>query len=167
MSKRQKASLAVLSIGIAIFLVAYYNSVMETETGQEQPLTLICVTCTADVTEANTEPLIEQYTATAYCGCEKCCGEWAKCRPNGNVIGAGGVELIEGYHVASSLPIGTTVKVTDAGRWNGEYVVQDKPADWICKRYDNKLSDFYFDKHADALAFGKQSITVEIVEVEK
>lgn len=163
MSKRQKASLAVLSIGMAIFLIAYYNSVTATETGQEQPLTLVCVTCDAEATEGNTEPLNE-YTATAYCGCEKCCGKWAKCRPNGKVIGAGGVELIEGYHVASSLPIGTTIKITDAGRWNGEYVVQDKPAEWICKRYDNKIIDFYFERHADALAFGKMTVKVEVVE---
>lgn len=166
MTRLQKASLGFLTIIMTLLLILYYNHVMRTETGQEQPLTLICVTCAAEATEGNVEPLIE-YTATAYCGCEKCCGKWAKCRPNGKVIGSGGVELIEGYHVASSLPIGTTIKITDAGRWNGEYVVQDKPAEWICKRYDNKIIDFYFEKHDDALAFGKQSITVEIVEVEK
>ena len=164
MTRLQKASLAIMAITAAVMLSVHYHSVMTTETGQEQLLTLICVTCAAEATEVSTEPLIERYTATAYCGCEKCCGKWAKCRPNGKVIGSGGVELIEGYHVASSLPIGTTIKITDAGQWDGEYIVQDKPAEWICKRYDNKIIDFYFEKHDDALAFGKMPVKVEVVE---
>ena len=53
MSKRQKASLGFLTIIMTLLLILYYNHVMRTETGQEQPLTLICVTCAADVTEGN------------------------------------------------------------------------------------------------------------------
>ncbi|HZK39447.1 MAG TPA: 3D domain-containing protein [Clostridia bacterium] len=163
MTRLQKTSLAIMAITAAVMLSVHYHSVIATETGQEQPLALVCVTCAAEATEGNAEPLIE-YTATAYCPCEKCCGKWANRRPNGKVIGAGGVELIEGYHIASSLPIGTTIKITDAGQWNGEYIVQDKPADWICEKYNDKIVDFYFERHADALAFGKMQVKVEVVE---
>ena len=34
-----------------------------------------------------------EYRITAYCACEKCCGEWAKNRPGGIVVGAAGIEL--------------------------------------------------------------------------
>ena len=43
---------------------------------------------------AEPEPvLLGSFRITAYCSCEKCCGEWAKNRPNGIVYGAAGVEL--------------------------------------------------------------------------
>lgn len=104
------------------------------------------------------------YTLTAYCGCEKCCGK--KTRPvdeNGNAIvkGAGGVELVEGIHCASPLPLGTVVEIEGLGA----YEVQDRTAQFIVDRYDGKIIDIYFENHEDAQKFGKQ--TARVKEVKK
>ena len=52
---------------------------------------------------------IGEYTVTAYCSCEQCCGIWALNRPLNEqgqpiVYGAAGVELTSGY----------------SRRWNGQ-----------------------------------------------
>ena len=100
-----------------------------------------------------------EYTITAYCGCEKCCGEWS----SDPVIGAGGVELVEGVHCAGVLPIGTIVEVGDIG----VYEVQDRPASWVAKKYSDRIIDVYFENHEDAVKFGKRTANVKkIVEVE-
>lgn len=100
-----------------------------------------------------------EYTITAYCGCEKCCGEWS----SDSVIGAGGVELIEGVHCAGVLPIGTIVEVGDIG----VYEIQDRPASWVAKKYNDKIIDIYFENHEDAVRFGKTTANVKkIVEVD-
>lgn len=41
----------------------------------------------------------EEFVATAYCACEKCCGEWAINR-KGPVVGSTGMELIPKYSIA-------------------------------------------------------------------
>lgn len=98
------------------------------------------------------------YTITAYCGCEECCGEYAKNRPNGIVKGSAGVELKQGYSVASPLPNGTMVEIEGLG----SYEVQDTPAQWVNDRYNDKIIDLYFDKHEDAEAFGKTTKEVRV-----
>ena len=70
--------------------------------------------------EAPAEPepvLLGSFRITAYCSCEKCCGEWAKNRPNGIVYGAAGVELKAGVSCASPLPLGTAVEVEGLGEY--------------------------------------------------
>lgn len=100
-----------------------------------------------------------EYTITAYCGCEKCCGEWSSYP----VIGAGGVELAEGVHCAGVLPIGTIVEIDDVG----VYEIQDRPASWVAKKYNDRIIDIYFENHEDAVKFGKTTANVKkIVEVE-
>lgn len=105
---------------------------------------------------------IGEYTITAYCGCQKCCGKYALNRPNGIVYGASGIELVEGVSVASPLPFGTKLLIN-----NNEYIVQDRTAQWVEQKYDNKIVDIYFDNHADAETFGKQIADVWILEAEK
>ena len=98
-----------------------------------------------------------EYTITAYCPCETCCGIWAKNRPNGIVYGAAGIELQEGYSVAApGLPFGTILYIEGLG----EYVVEDRPASWVAEKYDGKIIDIYFLSHDDALEFGLQHRTV-------
>ena len=98
------------------------------------------------------------YTITAYCGCEICCGGWSSVP----VIGSGGVELIEGVHCAGSLPLGTIVEVGDLGF----YEVQDRTSEWIADKYDQKVIDIYFENHEDAVQFGKRVASVKkMVEV--
>ena len=71
------------------------------------------------------EPIyLGNYRITAYCACEKCCGEWAKNRPNGIVKGAAGIALTPGYSAASPLPFGTELYIEGYG----DVVIQDRTA---------------------------------------
>ena len=100
--------------------------------------------------------LLGSFRITAYCSCEKCCGEWAKNRPNGIVYGAAGVELKAGVSCASPLPLGTVVEVEGLG----EYIVQDRPAQWVIDKYGENQIDIYFDNHEAASAFGLKQLNV-------
>ena len=108
-------------------------------------------------------PELVVFRVTAYCACEKCCGEWAKNRPNSVVIGAAGIELVAGVSVASPLPLGTVVEVEGLG----EYVVQDRPAKWVIEKYGKNQLDIYFDNHEEACAFGLQYLNVTVKEEPK
>ena len=110
-----------------------------------------------------TTPPQTLFRVTAYCACEKCCGEWAKNRPNGVVYGAAGIELVAGVSAASPLPLGTVVEVEGLG----EYVVQDRPAKWVIEKYGENQLDIYFDNHEEACAFGLQYLNVYIKEEPK
>ena len=102
---------------------------------------------------AEPEPvLLGSFRITAYCSCEKCCGE----RPNGIVYGAAGVELKAGVSCASPLPLGTVVEVEGLG----EYIVQDRPAQWVIDKYGENQIDIYFDNHEAASAFGLKQLNV-------
>ena len=106
---------------------------------------------------AEPEPvLLGSFRITAYCSCEKCCGEWAKNRPNGIVYGAAGVELKAGVSCASPLPLGTVVEVEGLG----EYIVQDRLAQWVIDKYGENQIDIYFDNHEAASAFGLKQLNV-------
>lgn len=101
-----------------------------------------------------------EYRITAYCACEKCCGEWAKNRPGGIVVGAAGIELVAGVSCASPLPFGTVVEVEGLGT----YIVQDRTASWVAEKYDNKVIDIYFDSHEVACEFGLKYANVYVEE---
>lgn len=123
----------VLAISFAIFLTPYMISTNET------------------IIASISQEYLGEYTITAYCSCEICCGKWATNRPDGIVYGAGGVPLHTG-HCASPLPFGTHVEIEGLGG----YEVQDRTADWIVSRYSGRVIDIYFDEHGQALEFGKQ-----------
>ena len=107
------------------------------------------------------EPLLlGTYRITAYCACEKCCGEWAKNRPDGIVYGAYGIELKPGVSCAATLPVGTVVEVEGLG----EYTVQDKMAQWVIDKYGENLIDIYFADHEAACEFGLQNLNVYLKE---
>jgi 3D (Asp-Asp-Asp) domain-containing protein len=104
------------------------------------------------------------YRVTAYCACEKCCGKWALNRPvdeNGNPIvrGAGGVELVNGYTVASPLPFGTKIELEGYGIVE----VQDRTAKWIVEKYGENIIDIYIDDHDKAWNFGVKYLEGEVV----
>ena len=112
-----------------------------------------------------TSTTLGEYTITAYCSCEKCCGKWSYNRPkdsagNDIVTGSSGEQLISGYSVASPLPFGTKIYID-----NNEYIVHDRTANWIAEKYDNKIIDIYFSTHEEAVAFGKQYKEVYIKDV--
>lgn len=119
------------------------------------------------VEEVEPEPLITslgEYTITAYCSCEICCGEWANDRPDGIVYGAAMVELQPGVSVAASsdFEFGSVILIDGQ-----EYVVQDRPANWIVDKYEGKIIDVYFDDHQEALEFGKQLKEIYMKEERK
>jgi len=113
--------------------------------------------------EEETKELLGLYRITAYCSCEKCCGEWAKNRPDGIVKGAMGVELTPGISAASTLPFGTKLYIEGYG----EVVVQDRMANWVVEKYDGKVVDVYFNDHEEACNFGLMYCNVyQIIESE-
>lgn len=92
----------------------------------------------------------EQFKATAYCGCSKCCGKWAKYHKT-----ASGTTPEEGRTIAVDkkvIPLGTHVLVDGV-----EYVAEDTGV------RGNRI-DIYFESHSDALEFGVQWVEVEEVE---
>lgn len=107
-----------------------------------------------------TEPPEEAWTtvtATAYCPCEKCCGIWAKNRPNGVVYTASGAIAQEGVTVAADwgvYPAGTVLYIEGMG----EYIVQD-----VGGAVNGNHIDVYFDTHEEAVNFGKQTAFVEVL----
>lgn len=95
-----------------------------------------------------------EFRITAYCHCEKCCGDWSKDRPTSEdgkllVYTASGDLAVEGVTIAADtnvLPFGTEVIIDDV-----RYIVQDRGR--VIK--DNRI-DVYFEDHQDALEFGVQ-----------
>lgn len=99
------------------------------------------------------EPAVEapkaaskSFKLTAYCSCEKCCGQYALNRPDGIVYTASGNEAVAGRTVAvdpNVIPLGSTVVI------NGkEYIAHDTGA------FRGNIIDIYFDSHEDAWNFG-------------
>lgn len=94
-------------------------------------------------------------TATAYCPCKKCCGEWAENRPDGIVYTASGAIAQEGVTIAADwniYPPGTTLYIEGLG----EYIVQDRGGAIMGQKVD-----IYFENHEDALQFGRQEVRIK------
>lgn len=112
------------------------------------------------VVSAILEPLGE-FTLTAYCPCELCCGQWAINRPldaNGDPIiyTASGEIATPNLTVAVDpdvIPLGTQLCIDGLG----VYTAQDTGA------FTGNIVDIYFEDHAAACEFGKQ--TAKIWEV--
>ena len=143
-----------------------YVAEVETETEYEiatETFTEVIEIQTQQETEIETEPQTELislgiFTVTAYCSCEKCCGEWANNRPldeNGNpiVYGASGEQLIADYSIAVDLdliPYGETIYINDM-----PYVAHDKGS-----AIQGKKIDIYMSSHQKALEWGRQTMEV-------
>lgn len=95
---------------------------------------------------------IGEFTLTAYCPCEQCCGKWAEGRPTDDagdeiVFTASGEVAKAGRTVAvdtSIISYGSIVVIDGA-----EYIAEDTGV-------KGRVIDIYFDRHEDAEAFGKQ-----------
>ena len=57
------------------------------------------------------------------------------------------------------LPMGTRIRIHDAGKYSGEYVVKDTG-----KKIDGYELDIYLTDDAEASRFGKRKVKVEILE---
>ena len=90
--------------------------------------------------------------ATAYCGCVQCCGK-------SDCITATGTRATEGRTIAADprvIPYGTHVLID-----GHEYIVEDCGG-----AINGNRIDIYFESHADALQFGVQTVTIEILQEE-
>ena len=110
-----------------------------------------------------------EFTITAYCPCEKCCGKWSYNRHNGKIIGASGQELHYGEACAtsSSIPFGTSIFIeglTDNGVPSAILKSEDRVAKYIETRYNDKIIDVYFPNHDLVEKFGKIKRKVYIIE---
>lgn len=130
-----------------VVTVSYYEPSVE-----PQP------TVTPIITESTQEIEWETYIATAYCPCEKCCGEWAKNRPNGIVYTASGEIAEEGVTIAADwevLPPGTEVEIDGIGT----KIVHDKGS-----AIKGNRIDIYFESHQKALDFGVQDVQLRVLD---
>lgn len=116
-----------------------------------------------EAVESTVSKSLGEYTVTAYCSCEQCCGSWASNRPDGIVYGAAGQPLVAGISVAAlqeNLPFGSVVYIEGIGI----RIVQDTGPEAIFDRYDGKLIDVYCDSHEDAVAMSKSTGEVWLIE---
>jgi 3D (Asp-Asp-Asp) domain-containing protein len=100
----------------------------------------------------------QTFTATAYCSCEKCCGKYAKNRPNGLVYTASGEIAEEGVTIAADwevLPPGTEVEIDGMGT----KIVHDKGS-----AIKGNRIDIYFSSHQEALNFGVQEVRLRVLD---
>lgn len=91
------------------------------------------------------------FKLTAYCPCEKCCGEWADgITYMGTVATAGRTVAVD----PSVIPLGSIVRI------NGhDYIAED-----IGGAIKQNRVDIFFDTHQEALQFGVQYADVAIIE---
>ena len=126
------------------------ESTVETETDKE-----------VDTSQAIQPISLGKFRLTAYCPCEKCCGEWANKRPvdeNGNkiVYGSTGERLSENYSIAvdpTVIPYGTEIII------NGHtYKAQDCGGSIKGNRIDIYMLD-----HQEASDFGIKYAEVFVI----
>lgn len=79
---------------------------------------------------------IGEFTITAYCACEKCCGKDPSVIPTGSVVYFEGIDGLTGGYIAEDT--GAAIK-------------------------GNKI-DLYFDSHQDALEWGVQTKEVFVID---
>lgn len=169
-TKKGKKEAALLLLSVIAVITAMAWQVPEAHPQTEKPITIPpTATMTATTEPPETEPpkptktYIGEFTVTAYCPCEKCCGEWAQNRPNGIVYTASGAEAKEGITVGAAwdvIPKGTKIEIAGLG----ERIVQDRPSDWVIEKYEGKILEVYFESHQAALEYGKQTVKVWIIE---
>lgn len=101
-------------------------------------------------TQTTTTSVAKSFTAeiTAYCPCVQCCGKT-------NGITASGTKATANRTIAmsSAYSFGTQVKIG-----NTIYTVEDRGG-----AIQNNRVDIYFNTHQEALNFGRQSKTIEIL----
>ena len=98
----------------------------------------------------------EEWLATAYCACMRCCGK------TDGITASGRRAEVSRTVAVNWLPFGTVVRI------NGkEYRVEDRGAvsHFGSKKNRKKRVDIYMANHAEALAWGKRTVNVEVTEL--
>mgnify|MGYP000915210846 CR=1 FL=1 len=96
-------------------------------------------------------PAFEEFEATAYCACPKCCGKWA-----GGITASGTKATAKRTIAVDSnlIPLGSKVEIEGLGT----YIAEDTGS-----AIKGKIIDIYFDTHEEALKFGKQKVNIRII----
>lgn len=92
----------------------------------------------------------EEFEATAYCACPKCCGKWA------DGVTALGTKATAKRTIAvdsNLIPLGSKVEIEGLGI----YIAEDTGS-----AIKGKIIDIYFDTHEEALKFGRQKVNIRI-----
>lgn len=98
------------------------------------------------------------FSATAYCACAQCCGQWATSSPS---ITASGTTCQEGRTLSvdtAVISLGSEVILEYPDGTRQTYVAEDTGS----AIKGNKL-DVYFASHQAALEYGRRDVTVYIV----
>jgi 3D (Asp-Asp-Asp) domain-containing protein len=96
-------------------------------------------------------PVFEEFEATAYCACPKCCGKWA----DGITVSGTKATAKRTIAVDSNLiPLGSKVEIERLGT----YIAEDTGS-----AIKGKIIDIYFDTHEEALKFGRQKVNIRVI----
>jgi 3D (Asp-Asp-Asp) domain-containing protein len=74
---------------------------------------------------------------------------------------ASGAHTREGVCAADPavLPLGSRIRVSEAGKYSGEYIVKDSG-----RKIDGHEIDLYIANDAEARRFGKKQVAVEVLQ---
>mgnify|MGYP001074600999 CR=1 FL=1 len=132
--------------------VAPYVSNMVTFKPQtEEESSKVEVDCYYEFTYNKDWPVFEEFEATAYCACPKCCGKWA------DGITASGTKATAKRTIAVDsklIPLGSKIEIEGLGT----YIAEDTGS-----AIKGKIIDIYFDTHEEALKFGRQKVNIRII----
>ena len=90
-----------------------------------------------------------KFTATAYCGCAKCCGKSTGKTASGTTATAGRTVAM-----SSSYSFGTKIEIQGMGT----YIVEDRGGDIKGNRID-----IFFSNHQKALDFGRKTVYLKVL----
>ena len=165
MQTKQNLQTGLLAGAFVILLVAIHNSEPFESQATERREELVRIeTLSNDVTPEVIEiklvtPVKEEivertslgeYTITAYCACELCCGQWA------DGITYTGTVATEGRTIAVDpgvIPLGSVVEIHGS-----EYIAED-----IGGAIDGNHIDIFFNSHEDAVEWGVQEYEVYLI----
>lgn len=156
----RKLVVGLMAVNVLLGAASYKKASLPEQEIEPPAVEIPQVEKTVEVTETveEIEPVkTVVYRVTAYCSCEKCCGEWANDREldeNGEpiVVGAWGKELVPNYSCASPMAFGTQVELEGIGTVE----VQDRTANWVVNKYGENIIDLYMTDHQTAWDFGVQ-----------
>lgn len=130
-----------LLIAAWILWVEFLSAEAEYAVEQEHDLPPVVEAIRQETPQEHTYTHESAVTVTAYCPCEKCCGEYA------NGYTATGAKATQGVTIATDpdvIPMGTEVEI------DGHiYIAQD-----VGGAISGNRIDLYFESHEDALQWG-------------
>lgn len=90
-----------------------------------------------------------KFTATAYCGCTKCCGKSTGKTASGTIATAGRTVAM-----SSSYSFGTKIEIQGMGT----YIVEDRGG-----AIEGNRIDIFFSNHQKALDFGRRTVYLKVL----